>query len=71
MGNNCVADGANPHSMGYFLINNSTKKLSLSNDNCHEDCKKQSGFSALHGKFKEGWQPESVIKAGGKSRCWM
>ena len=67
---NCVADGANPHSMGYYLINESSKKLTLSNQSCA--CNhKHTGFSAYRGKFKQGWQPQSVIEAGEDNKCWM
>ena len=69
MGQNCVADGANPHSMGYFLQNKSSKKLTLSNDTCQ--CREHRGFSADQGKFKPGWQPKSLIEAGGQTKCWM
>ena len=66
---NCVETGANPHSMGYYLINESSKKLTLSNEICI--CGSHYGFSALHGKFKEGWQPQQTIEASGESKCWM
>jgi hypothetical protein len=66
----CVADGANPHSMGYYLINESSKKLTLSNQSC--TCNdKHTGFSAIRGKFKQGWQPQSVIEAGEDNKCWI
>ena len=70
MGNNsCVGDGTTPNSMGYILINNSSKSLFLSDFKCI--CERHRGFSALHGKFKEGYEPENFIKPGGNSRCWM
>jgi hypothetical protein len=65
----CVETGANPHSMGFYLINESSKKLTLSNDICV--CGSHYGFSALHGKFKKDWQPQQTIEAGGESKCWM
>jgi hypothetical protein len=71
MGNSCVADGHNPYSMGYYLINNSSKKLTLSEDICNESCKEHRGFNAHRGKFKLGWQPTQMIEAGGDSKCWM
>ena len=72
LGNDCcVAGGANPHSMGYFLINTSSKKLSLSNEPCQPYCNRHRGFSAEHGKFKEGWEPRPSIEAGANGKCWM
>jgi len=66
----CVADGANPHSMGYYLMNESSKELTLSNQSC--TCNdKHTGFSAHRGKFKQGWQPQSVIEAGEDDICWI
>ena len=70
MGNqSCVVDGANPHNMGYFLLNKSSKKLYLSDDTCQ--CGEHRGFSADHGKFKLGWQPKDVIESGDNDKCWM
>ena len=71
MGNqNCVADGANPHSMGIILINNSSKDLIISSNACK--CPEQHrGFYAAHGKFRPGFEPRSVPKRGGVIQCWM
>jgi hypothetical protein len=70
MGFSCVADGSNPHSMGYYLMNESSKQLTLSNQSC--TCNdKHTGFSVYRGKFKQGWQPQSVIEADEDSKCWM
>ena len=73
MGNDlCVASGANPHSMGIYLLNNSSKLLTLSDDG---PCRCQShhrGFNAEHGKFKEGFAPPQEIRAnGGDYKCWV
>ena len=67
---NCVLHGQSPKSMGYYLINKSSKKLTLSNDIC--ECVHQHfGFGIHRGKFKSDWEPQSVIEAGGDSKCWM
>jgi hypothetical protein len=71
MGNSCVASGANPNSMGYYLINKSSKRLTLSEVQCNRSCQGHFGFSVHSGKFKEGWEPTKVIEAGGDSKCWM
>ena len=70
MGNSCVATGGNPHSMGYYLINKSSKRLTLSEVQC--SCQYvHLGFSVHRGKYKEGWEPTQSIDAGGNSKCWM
>ena len=69
MGQNCVAYGANPHSMGIILINNSSKNLILSQSLCQ--CENHHGFSAVHGKFKPGFEPQSVLRRGCSAKFWM
>jgi hypothetical protein len=65
----CVETGANPHSMGYILVNRSSKDLTLCSDLCV--CQQHRGFNANHGKFKAGWQPGSTVRAGYQDKCWM
>ena len=67
--NNCVANGANPHSMGISMINNSSKTLRRSEDLCQ--CGKHGGFSADYGKFKIGYTPKLELNRGDSSFCWM
>jgi hypothetical protein len=72
MGNDCcVATGAGPNSMGFVLLNNSSKKMTLSNEKCANSCGIHKGFSADHGKFRVDWTPLNVIGAGESSKCWM
>ncbi len=73
MGNDlCVASGANPHSMGIYLLNNSSKLLTLSDDGPCSCSSKHRGFDALHGKFKEDFAPPQRINAnGGDYKCWV
>jgi hypothetical protein len=68
----CVASGGNPNSMGIYLLNNSSKLLTLSDDGPCGCRSKHRGFNALHGKFKEGFAPPQAINAnGGEYRCWV
>jgi len=65
----CVQTGSNPHSMGYVLVNNSSKCLTLSDIPCA--CGNHRGFSTTHGKFKQDFQPLLSIAPGKSDKCWM
>jgi hypothetical protein len=65
----CVETGGTPHSMGYILVNRSSKDLTLCSDRCA--CQRHSGFSANHGKFVDGSQPGWRVRAGCQDKCWM
>jgi hypothetical protein len=73
MGNElCVATGANPHSMGIYLLNNSSKLLKLSDDGPCGCSSQHRGFDAVHGKFKAEFAPPQAINAnGGDYKCWV
>jgi hypothetical protein len=73
LGNNdCVASGANPHSMVYVVRNDSNEDLELTSRRCPESCQQRHlGFGAMHGKFKEGFTPKQVLKAHSKHYVWM
>jgi hypothetical protein len=73
MGNElCVNTGGNPNSMGIYLLNNSSKLLTLSDDGPCGCPSKHRGFNAIHGKFKQDFAPPQRINAnGGDYRCWV
>ncbi len=62
MGNqSCVADGANPHKMTMTLTNDTEHTIYLDKSYVCECPEQHQGYHAIHGKFKDGYQPNGSI----------
>ena len=57
MGNNCVADGGNPHRSDIVISNNTEHELILDvNQNCGRECNHK-GWQIVDGKIVENFEP--------------